>query len=112
MIKYRKARQNPGEYRIPQPPSEQPCSQVNVGTYNRWYDDRYDEAIERGISPETQALQYLAQAGYKGLTVDDLARLSPRDKCFEDELIVMADVRAYFTLAYKVWDILGTDAKE
>ena len=59
--------------------------------------------------PEIQALEYLAQAGYKNLTVDDLVRLAPRDQQFEDELVVMADVRAYFTIAYKVRDICRTD---
>ena len=37
----------------------------------------------------------------QGLTVEDLFRLTPRDN-FEDELIVMADVRAYFTIACKI----------
>lgn len=57
------------------------------------------------VSPVDEALRYLARAGYKGLTADDLARLSPRDQCFDDELVVMADVRAYFTIACKVWSI-------
>ncbi|KIJ57924.1 hypothetical protein HYDPIDRAFT_120172 [Hydnomerulius pinastri MD-312] len=51
-------------------------------------------------SPESLALDYLSRAGYKGLSIDDLARLLPLDE-FEDELIVMADVRAYFQVAYK-----------
>ncbi|KAF8839211.1 hypothetical protein BDN67DRAFT_906014, partial [Paxillus ammoniavirescens] len=46
------------------------------------------------------ALEYLSQAGYGALSVEDLARLLPPD-AFEDELIVMADVRAYFHVAYK-----------
>ncbi|KIJ12488.1 hypothetical protein PAXINDRAFT_171173 [Paxillus involutus ATCC 200175] len=50
----------------------------------------------------TNALNYLAQAGYSGLTADDLNRLRPYNPDdFEDELIVMADVRAYFHVAYK-----------
>ncbi|KAH0834801.1 P-loop containing nucleoside triphosphate hydrolase protein [Lanmaoa asiatica] len=52
------------------------------------------------VSPAQQALYYLAQAGYKDLTVEDLTCLSPPDQ-FEHELIVMADVRAYFTIAYR-----------
>ncbi|KAF9220694.1 hypothetical protein BS17DRAFT_739183 [Gyrodon lividus] len=46
------------------------------------------------------ALHYLSLAGYKELSVGDLTRLLPPDP-FEDELIVMADVRAYFHVAYK-----------
>ena len=112
LFRYRKARRNPGEHRIPQPPSEKlsltsmkaPCTPSPAR-----HKGMPNQILEEN-SPETQALRYLAQAGYKGLTVDDLARLSPRDQYFEDELIVMADVRAYFTLAYKVRGILETDA--
>ncbi|KIK91551.1 hypothetical protein PAXRUDRAFT_830752 [Paxillus rubicundulus Ve08.2h10] len=56
--------------------------------------------VYRDSSAETEALHYLSQAGYSGLSVADLARLLPPD-AFEDELIVMADVRAYFHVAYK-----------
>ncbi|KIJ12486.1 hypothetical protein PAXINDRAFT_171167 [Paxillus involutus ATCC 200175] len=48
----------------------------------------------------SNALHYLAQAGYSGLTAGDLARLLPPEP-FEEELIVMAHVRAYFHVAYK-----------
>ncbi|KAG1816627.1 P-loop containing nucleoside triphosphate hydrolase protein [Suillus variegatus] len=47
-----------------------------------------------------KALRALAEAGYAGLQVSDLARLLPPDS-FEEELVVMADVRAYFHVAYK-----------
>ncbi|KAG2034094.1 P-loop containing nucleoside triphosphate hydrolase protein [Suillus americanus] len=47
-----------------------------------------------------KALRALAEAGYANLRVSDLARLLPPDS-FEEELIVMADVRAYFHVAYK-----------
>jgi hypothetical protein len=46
-------------------------------------------------------LRFLADAGYAGLRVSDLARLLPPDS-FEEELVVMADVRAYYHVAYKV----------
>ncbi|KAG1840219.1 P-loop containing nucleoside triphosphate hydrolase protein [Suillus tomentosus] len=49
---------------------------------------------------EAKALRALAEAGYAGLRVSDLARLLPPDS-FEEELVVMADVRAYFHVAYK-----------
>ncbi|KAF8545769.1 hypothetical protein OG21DRAFT_1491940 [Imleria badia] len=85
LAKYRKARRNPGEYRIR--PVVPPTSTAQI------YVSR---AMDREVapSPESQALIYLAQAGYRGLTVDDLSRLLPRDQHFEGELIVMADVRA------------------
>jgi GTPase SAR1 family protein len=110
LIKYRKARRNPGEYRIPESPCERlsdslfvPIAQASSSPSSAARsksDSAKSHDSEERVSPETLALQYLARAGYRGLTVDDLARLS-RDKYFEDELIVMADVRAYFTLAYK-----------
>jgi hypothetical protein len=52
-------------------------------------------------TPEAKALRTLAEAGYAGLHVSDLARLLPPDS-FEEELVVMADVRAYYHVAYKV----------
>ncbi|KAG1876589.1 P-loop containing nucleoside triphosphate hydrolase protein [Suillus subalutaceus] len=56
-----------------------------------------------GTYPETpgaKALRALAEAGYAGLRISDLARLLPPDS-FEEELVVMADVRAYYHVAYK-----------
>jgi thymidylate synthase ThyX len=51
-------------------------------------------------TPEAKALRALAEAGFAGLRVSDLARLLPPDS-FEEELVVMADVRAYYHVAYK-----------
>ncbi|KAG1745120.1 P-loop containing nucleoside triphosphate hydrolase protein [Suillus paluster] len=51
-------------------------------------------------TPQSIALRALADAGYPNLRVPDLARLLPPDS-FEEELIVMADVRAYYHVAYK-----------
>ncbi|KAG2743383.1 hypothetical protein P692DRAFT_201171206 [Suillus brevipes Sb2] len=51
-------------------------------------------------TPEAKALRALADAGYANLRVSDLARLLPPDS-FEEELSVMADVRAYYHVAYK-----------
>jgi hypothetical protein len=47
------------------------------------------------------ALATLAQIRYTGLTEEDLGRLNPVDE-YETELQVMAEVRAYFQIAYKV----------
>jgi hypothetical protein len=51
--------------------------------------------------PVDKALRSLAEAGYPNLRVQDLARLLPPDP-YEEELIVMADVRAFYHVAYKV----------
>ncbi|KAH9937926.1 P-loop containing nucleoside triphosphate hydrolase protein [Epithele typhae] len=47
-----------------------------------------------------EALATLARLGYTGLTEEDLGRLRQADE-YEDELAVMAEVRAYFQVAYK-----------
>lgn len=57
-------------------------------------------SVSRSPDPRT-VLQLLNDMGYPGLDVNDLARLHPTDG-FEDELAVMADVRAYFQVSYKV----------
>ncbi|KAG2052283.1 hypothetical protein BDR06DRAFT_888137 [Suillus hirtellus] len=58
------------------------------------------ESVYRGESPESKALRALAEAGYANLSIPDLARLLPPESR-EKELIVMADVRAYYHVAYK-----------
>ena len=47
------------------------------------------------------ALAMLVEIGYSGITEDDLGRLNPTDE-FETELLVMAQIRGYFQVAYKV----------
>ena len=46
-------------------------------------------------------LANLAKLGYSGITEVDFGKLNPPD-IYEDELQVMAEVRAYFQVAYKV----------
>ncbi|KAF8833902.1 hypothetical protein BDN67DRAFT_1006232 [Paxillus ammoniavirescens] len=83
--KYRLGRRNPSQYQLPSEPGGFDCASPQMQTYE-----------------VSNALHYLAQAGYSGLTADDLNRLRPYNPDdFEDELIVMADVRAYFHVAYK-----------
>jgi len=60
-----------------------------------------DNCIEREWTPTDHALRALATAGYANLQASDLARLLPPD-AFGEELVVMADVRAYYHVAYKV----------
>ncbi|KAH9909434.1 Dynamin central region-domain-containing protein [Fomitopsis serialis] len=47
--------------------------------------------------------------GYVGLTADDLGKLNPPDE-YEEELSVMAEVRAYFQVSYKVLALGTPDA--
>ncbi|KAG2365972.1 P-loop containing nucleoside triphosphate hydrolase protein [Suillus spraguei] len=58
------------------------------------------ESVQGRETLESKALRALAEAGYTNLRIPDLARLSPPDS-HEKELIVMADVRAYYHVAYK-----------
>jgi vacuolar protein sorting-associated protein 1 len=95
LAKYGRARRNPEGYLI--------CKVVETWGFPIHAIDSCEKPGPP-VSPEQQALNYLAQAGYRGLTVDDLARLYPRDH-FGEELTVMADVRACFTITYKVQDI-------
>lgn len=60
-------------------------------------------------SPEDEekinaALAALAAAGYGGLTAESLGKLNPPDE-YATELQVMAEVRGYFQIAYKVREI-------
>ncbi|EIN04160.1 hypothetical protein PUNSTDRAFT_138885 [Punctularia strigosozonata HHB-11173 SS5] len=64
-------------------------------------DEDEDEVVGmRYESSDQSALMALAKRGYEGLKTNDLKRLHPQDD-FGNELIVMADVRAYFQVAYK-----------
>lgn len=49
------------------------------------------------------ALAELSRLGFNGLKADDLHRLREVDP-YEQELIIMAEVRAYFQVAYKASD--------
>jgi len=46
-------------------------------------------------------LAALAERGLVGLTIEDLGKLNPPDE-FETELRIMAEVRGYFQVAFKV----------
>ena len=52
-------------------------------------------------------LSGLAKLGYEGIKEVDLGKLNPPDM-YEDELAVMAEVRAYFQVSYKVCSPLLT----
>jgi hypothetical protein len=57
-----------------------------------------DEAQNEKLN---QALSALAELGYHGLTSEDLGKLNPPD-IYETEMEVMAKVRGYFQVTYKV----------
>ncbi|TDL21013.1 hypothetical protein BD410DRAFT_790079 [Rickenella mellea] len=104
LSKYRERRKNP----IPPPPppvpvpAPSPAARRPAAFDHRLYPSSVGVAahMEEEVSPLDEALSALARLGYRGLTETDLTRLSPPDS-FEEELIVMADVRAYFQVAYK-----------
>jgi hypothetical protein len=50
---------------------------------------------------ERRALALLAELGIPGVTAEDLGKLAPADK-FEAEIVMMAEVRAFFSVTYKV----------
>ena len=50
---------------------------------------------------ELQALSILARLGYTNTTAEDFGKLIPPD-VYEQEMDVMAEVRAYFHVSYKV----------
>lgn len=64
-----------------------PSSDINVDL------DRQDKVAK--------ALALLTELGYTGVVEDDLGKLRPSDE-YEAEMEVMAEVRAYFQVAYKV----------
>lgn len=66
------------------------------------------QAHEQRLS---DALAALAALGYHGVTAEDLAKLRPPDE-YEEELQVMAEVRAYFQVAYKVRPISSHDVNQ
>ena len=45
-------------------------------------------------------LEGLKRMGYNGVRSEDLQKLAPSDE-YEEELALMAEVRAYFKVAYK-----------
>jgi hypothetical protein len=90
---YKAARNQPHKYKVYNGPVEEAMPEDRAyGNVARAYERE---------PPESKALRALAEAGYTGLTIPDLSRLLPPDSR-EKELIVMADVRAYYHVAYKV----------
>ncbi|KAJ2990797.1 hypothetical protein NUW54_g8371 [Trametes sanguinea] len=72
--------------------------------------ERYASGPKHTLSTEAQqdreeaireALAALAKLGFAGLTETDLGKLNKADE-YEEELQLMAEVRAYFQVAYKV----------
>ncbi|KAG2364145.1 P-loop containing nucleoside triphosphate hydrolase protein [Suillus spraguei] len=80
-------------------PSQTSASVGSVPTERSGYKGKTSSTLP-AETLEDKALRALAEAGYANLRVSDLARLLPPDP-FEEELVVMADVRAYYHVAYK-----------
>ncbi|KAG1830238.1 P-loop containing nucleoside triphosphate hydrolase protein [Suillus variegatus] len=100
---YKAARNQPDEYKVNRKPYEA-RAQANPASegleYEYYHPPQSITPSERSETPQSKALRALAEAGYANLSVSDLARLLPPDSR-EKELIVMADVRAYYHVAYK-----------
>lgn len=62
---------------------------------------------ENAVNSEkiNSVLAALAEIGYTGLQEDDLSKLKPADE-YETELEVMAEIRGYFQVSYKVRSFL------
>jgi hypothetical protein len=58
-------------------------------------------SVPRDLEKINSVLALLAEAGYTGLNAEDLGKLNPPDE-YETELHVMAEVRGYFQVSYKV----------
>ncbi|KAG2365973.1 P-loop containing nucleoside triphosphate hydrolase protein [Suillus spraguei] len=84
---YKTVRSRASRYKASQPPSY-------------WRPATPSQVCSESGTPEAKALRALAEAGYANLGIPDLARLLPPDS-FQEELVVMADVRAYYHVAYK-----------
>lgn len=97
---YRSVRRYPESYKIPLEDGPRPIlsDPSSARVIHRQYS--YSRSRSRSPSPTEKALSALAELGYKNLTATDLARLTQEDR-FQEEIIVMADVRAYFQVAYK-----------
>jgi vacuolar protein sorting-associated protein 1 len=95
LARYREARMNSYMYSCP-PPAPVPPVAPMPGD-----EDQEVSAGMKRVSLEQSALQSLVDHGYRGIHREDLKCLHPHED-FENELVVMADVRAYFQVAYKV----------
>ncbi|PCH44638.1 hypothetical protein WOLCODRAFT_139118 [Wolfiporia cocos MD-104 SS10] len=78
--------------------ADSPEDNTGKATSNIWWAKEQETEDRDAIQKEAIAL--LVKLGYVGVTVEDLGKLNPPDE-FEEELQVMAEVRAYFQVAYK-----------
>ncbi|OCB87674.1 hypothetical protein A7U60_g5200 [Sanghuangporus baumii] len=89
---------SPGLYAVPMvAPSPMDCPRIRAYSSPKPVPVRYVP----DATPMDRALEALRELGYKNVTRADLPRLLTAPDEFNEELIVMADVRAYFFVAYK-----------
>jgi hypothetical protein len=99
---YRDVRWRPSRYLIPETRPASPRSELFIDAEPPspvYWAGQGPRAVEDPA--ESRALKALSELGYSGLSLTDLKRLHPPDQ-FDEELTVMADVRAYWQVAYKV----------
>lgn len=76
---------------------------------DEWRAKYKDERLPNGVSDVDQndineVLSILARVGHAGLKEEDLGRLHAADE-YQTEMDVMAEVRGYFQVSYKVFTI-------
>jgi hypothetical protein len=91
-------RRRASRYLLPHTP--QPVAPTATHTLWGWDDDSHAVPLPAD-SAQYRALNALSELGYRHLSLSDLGRLHPPDS-FIEEITVMADVRAYWQVAYKV----------
>jgi len=97
--KYKKAKLSPPMFHVIGNPDYSEDEEIPIGPTYPTRRGVASEVVEE--SPLAAALRQLSIAGYTRLTETELrAKLVPTDE-FEEELVVMADVRGYFQVAYK-----------
>lgn len=72
----------------------------------KYKDERLPNAgLDMDGNEINDALSLLARIGHPGLKEEDLGRLHPADE-YQTEIDVMAEVRGYFQVSYKVFTML------
>lgn len=109
LSRYSDAQRHPSQYHKPPPPRDEPESiKLEANCEFGWPRPTSPGVpMMETLSPspsyeryERKVIQALKEAGYGNVRVEDLERLRTCE--FQEELTVMARVRAYFQVAYKV----------
>ncbi|KDQ21795.1 hypothetical protein BOTBODRAFT_26210 [Botryobasidium botryosum FD-172 SS1] len=103
LIRYKEAKSTPPVFRVVEPLEKDYMSDDELAYPNAGAPHWHKQPVVEESASETPmevALRHLSIAGYRLSESNLRAKLIPTDE-FEEELIVMADVRAYFQVAYR-----------